>query len=88
MVNTQGTSALHLQQFRQCTAVVSNPSRCSCSQTAMNEVFKVLVLEYVKHLVKVRQDKLTKLWRVDVPQTLREDAELLRKVMEDLVRFS
>lgn len=88
MVNTHGTSELHLQHFRQWTAVVSNRSCCFCSQTVMNEVFKLLVHEYVKHLVKVHQAKLTKLWRVGVPQTLREDAELLRKVMEDLVRFS
>ncbi|XP_075883576.1 exocyst complex component 3 [Nelusetta ayraudi] len=51
--------------------------------TVMNAVFKLLVHKYVKHLVKVRQAKLMKLW-TDVGQTLRDDAMLLRNVMKDL----
>lgn len=52
--------------------------------TVMNEVFRLLVHKYVKHLVEVRQAKLRKLWRTDVDQTLRDDAMLLQNVMKDL----
>lgn len=89
MVNTQRTSELHLRSSLGSRPwVVTNPHCCFWFQTVMNAVFKLLVHKYVKHLVKVRQAKLMKLWRTDVCQTLRDDARLLRNVMKDLVRFS
>lgn len=54
----------------------------------MNEVFRLLVHKYVKHLVEVPQAKLRKLRGKDVGQTLCDDAMHLQNVMKDLVRFS
>lgn len=53
----------------------------------MNDVFKVVIHRYVKHLVKISQKKLRRLWRADVGQILCRDAELLEHVMKDQVRL-
>lgn len=52
----------------------------------MNEVFRVLIHEYMERLVTISQRKLRKLWRADVCQALDRDATLLQDVMRDLVR--
>lgn len=52
----------------------------------MNEVYKLLVHGYLKHLTQISQKKLTKCWSADVGRTVNEDALLLHRSISGLVR--
>lgn len=52
----------------------------------MVEVYKVIVHNYLKHLVKVRPNKLVKIWGPDIGRVVIYDAEVLHSSISELVR--
>lgn len=52
----------------------------------MVELYKIIAHTYLRSLVKVRQDTLTRCWSTNIDQTVTEDAEFLHDTISELVR--
>ncbi|XP_029983091.1 exocyst complex component 3-like protein 4 [Sphaeramia orbicularis] len=63
------------------------PNLSSCldeQKSVMDEVYKLTVHLYLKHLISTNQKKLLKCWRRGIGETVTEDAELIHNTFSDL----